>query len=305
MSKNSKSKRDARKRKEAKRERQSRARRLESRESAVDNLRGRRAEYAERWHANATQFENDGHYDWMASFLAGRESVLEIGTGDGHGTIALLRAGHAVVSFDENPSCLNIAGEAVRAAGFDVERISRETVAGGDGLLYGVRYRPFAVSAVVGKAFLIEGDVLNDPELWEWAEAARFDAVACWLMGSHLARGYNEGLRRNHRYSSGGEYRLRVQNKAYELADKVLKPGGILHVVDRGERAVTELLRKDTLNAHRDQASVTTLVVEDALRERPYADPEAGVAMQLTPGLSGRTQSPAETVLFSVTSRKP
>jgi hypothetical protein len=60
-----------------------------------------RETYAKNWsEGHATPFTTDGHFQWMADFVKGRFLVLEIGTGDGAGTLALCANGSTVVSVD-------------------------------------------------------------------------------------------------------------------------------------------------------------------------------------------------------------
>jgi len=240
----------------------------------------------------------------MASRVSGHTRVLEIGTGDGRGTIALARAGHCVVSIDENPACLDAAEHNLRAAGIVAQRVKRETVAvvsGGHRITYG----PLAAEPLRETVVLVEADVLNDPALWAWAQASRFDAVTCWLIGAHVARAENEALWER-RISNSGDYRLHVQNGVYEMADVVLTSGGVLQVVDRRERLASAMLREDCIAGHREQAARTTLQVDDSsLQERIYDEPTGGVQMVVTRGASGREPDLRQLALVSIIARKP
>lgn len=212
----------------------------------IELIRKLRREYAEQWGmSNAAKFAADGHYQWMASFLEGQAYVLEIGTGTGEGTKALLETGHSVISVDENPACLKSAFKKLEAGSFEAVYEKREEInineAG-----YSAEYVYPEESLIVGGALLLEGDIANDPNLVEWLikEAAPFDAVVCWLMGTHHARALNNFVQQ-YRMKDSTEYRYRMQNKIYELADQILKPGGILHLVDRGEEPKEEFLKED------------------------------------------------------------
>ena len=69
--------------------------------------------YARNWSGgNAAQFEAGGGHTWMAEQVPEGSLVFELGTGDGRGTVALLRRGCTVISIDENPQCLMIASSA-------------------------------------------------------------------------------------------------------------------------------------------------------------------------------------------------
>jgi len=132
-----------------------------------------------------------------------------------------------------------------------------------------------------------------------------FDVVVCWLVGTHRGRELS-AINAGYRFRSSQEYRLRVQNKVYELADEILRSGGVLQVVDRGEYPETEAHREDWHKAHRDQASVTSLDV--AVPEHcEYEEPTEGkhVTMEKSLPLSGRDFDVKRLALLSVISKKP
>ncbi|MFA5061687.1 MAG: hypothetical protein WC526_00895 [Patescibacteria group bacterium] len=240
----------------------------------------------------------------MASFVRGFPRVLEIGTGVGNGTIVLLRDGHAVVSIDENPDCLAAAMGRIQHAGFPCVCLTRGTV---HQEIHGhrIEYDEVDTAPASEGATLIEADLVNDPRWVSWVKALLpFDAVVCWLAGSHRARPLNVALTG---IGSPQELRLSVQNRAYTLADEVLRPGGVLHVVDRREpMANHELLRSDALRAHREQASPTNLVIaDDAIEERLYEEPrDGGVEMIVSAGISGRMPDMTQLALTSIISRR-
>lgn len=263
-----------------------------------------RERYAETWNdEDASRFSREGHYKWMAEQVQGHHLVLEIGTGNGGGTIELLRAGHVVVSVDENPACLRLAEQHIQAAGYPVTMVLRGTVsAGRDG--YVIDYTPISQRLPSEGALLIEGDTINDLQLGTWLLQENFDAVVCWLIGSHRARQLNSALPTENALL----YRLRVQNALYVQAETLLRPGGVLNLIDRGLIATTEdwieRLRQDSVDAHRDQASPTQLVVEAAVNTRPYTPP-GGVKMEATLGTSGTVVPFAIPGFQSVRARKP
>ncbi len=271
----------------------------------VDRLTQARAQYAREWGTgNAQQFGTQGHYDWMAGFLRGRNNVLEIGTGSGSGTLALLAAGHTVVSIDENPECLKLARQKLNTAGHAATYESREIIEPDQGT-YRVRYRKSASAFPAAGALLLEGDVLNDPALIEWIDAHRqFDAIACWLMGTYFERTRNTAIAEL-AIANPGDYRLRVHRALSEMASRILPRGGVLHLVDRGAPPDSEL----AIQQHRNyQAFLTagttfTVVSMDYVRyDEPRAD--AGPAIKLTPSSPGQNAEPADTTFISVLFQK-
>ncbi|TQF09912.1 class I SAM-dependent methyltransferase [Myxococcus llanfairpwllgwyngyllgogerychwyrndrobwllllantysiliogogogochensis] len=274
----------------------------------VQGLAFERERYAKAWsQTDAASFARGGHYAWMASFVAGHARVLEVGTGSGSGTIELLRAGHVVVSIDENPECLAIAQKRISEAGYASIIERRETVRQVDGG-HEITYGPPRTSIPTLGALLLEGDSLNDPLLCSWLQAQpQFDAVVCWLMGSHRARSFNAALGK----WPAGEYRLHTQNRLYALSDSILRSGGILQIVDRAEMGASkeeeELFSRDWRSSHEEQArAFSTLRVEPVPPARPYDLPaKSGVQMGMTLPLSGRVPSNDRSGLVSVIARKP
>jgi hypothetical protein len=270
-------------------------------------LANARSTYADKWTVSAEWHEAEGHYKWMADDLGLTDAtILEIGVGDGRSTLELLSRGHTVVSIDENPECLAAAKARLESAGYEATVELRGAVQEDD-FQHAVVYRTPNTRVRTGWCHLIEGDPVVDPGLRGWLErACGFDAVVCWLIGTHNAR-----LGSNFHYHakevrSSGDYRLVVQNEVYELADLVLNRGGFLHVVDRGEVEDSEEYRNDVLSAHRDQASTTKLVVERCSHiVTGSVAAEGGKEMVMTPGSSGRPFLKSSLGLVAITSRRP
>ena len=272
-----------------------------------EGLAAERERYAKMWSAvDAASFETQGLYDWMASHVYGHSSVFEVGVGDGSGTAALLRAGHVVVGVDENPSCLRMARARLTAAGHAVEVVERGAVQPGV-QCYSVSYAPIVKPMPGTGALLVEGDTLNDPGLFTWlATIPPFDAVVCWLLGSHRARTFNSALEPD----EACEYRLRVQNSVYVFSERILRSGGVLNVVDRSMLPTTpewiEAVRQDNYGAHKEQASPTSLVVDPHIDSKRYVPPPSvGIQMGVTRGASGIVIPNAVPGLSSVVALKP
>jgi SAM-dependent methyltransferase len=284
-------------------------RRKEQIDIVVDTLHVSRTRYIDEWTETSTFFAEQGFYEWMATFVDGCHLVLEIGCGNGNSTLSLARRNDVVVSVDENPECIKAAEAALKDAGIPVLTVAREKVTVKGTNAYSVEYRSpqithFPASGVV----LLTGDLFGDLNLEPWLQKiGPFDAVVCWLIGTHQYRHANLSIARI-KPSSAGDYRLRVQNTTYELADRILKYDGIIHTVDRTEYPTDiEGLKAEDVQHHRAQASVTSLVVDpNSPSYMPYQQPNAGIQMVNTPPMSGR-QLPenAQMALSSIIARKP
>lgn len=273
---------------------------------ALRQLDSFREEYIQNWQINADSHAEQGHYHWMADQVEGYTHILEIGCGVGHSTLALLNRKHTLVCIEENPHCIAATQRLVAAHGYSVEVVKRATPHAVDINAYRLDYDDLQAIAEAD-CVIIEGDALDDPALETWLkDNCQFDAVTCWLLGTHNARGHNVAVD-TRLMPTAYEHRIFVQNNVYELADDVLRAGGILNVIDRGQNPDSDFLRSAVLDGHRDQASVTSLVVE-SLTAVPYTETEASGAMpmQLTLPETGELSDAAVTLaLISVTSRKP
>ncbi|MCW5134600.1 methyltransferase domain-containing protein [Burkholderia cenocepacia] len=230
-----------------------------------------RKQYAEKWGVSAAAHQQEGDYEWLAADIEGHHTVLEIGCGVGHSTLALLALGHTVTAVEENPYCIEATRERLERNGYSVQVVLRGKTEASEptrGFTYDTNYADIG-TVEHADCLLIEGDALEDEGLVAWlGEREQYDAVLCWLIGTHQYRGHSavvaqRGIKEN------WHYRILVQNEVYDLAEVVLRSGGILSVADRLETPSTESLRNELLRSHREQASTTTLQVRD-LRYKPY-----------------------------------
>lgn len=271
MGKKSRQKKEAREKKE-----QERRTALRAMSAQIESIREK---YANDWSdGHAARFSAAGHYQWMADFVAGRELVLEVGTGDGSGTIALLAKGaRTVVSIESNPQCLDRAYQKLTQGGIPVTREHRGVLTVNQANVAQIRWDRVNSSIPERGVLLLGGDMLADTELKSWLiQQTKFDAVVCWNIGASAVE--------NTAAENEGDYRLRVQNKVYDLADQILKPGGILHIVDRGRDSSAgpeQELREAWIGGHQEQASTTSLQVSLDVQSRSYTPPPAGVGVAM------------------------
>lgn len=268
-----------------------------------------RQQYVRAWTGNATNFDQQGVYQWLAKQLQPYNPIriFDVGCGTGHGVAALLQnlSPTYLVSIDENRECLETACRNLETRSFPSTVVRRLGVEMQSEKHYAITINAQVTIPTTGTV-LVEADLFCDPILEAFLkEIPQFDAVTVWLVGTHLTRQHCLNLTPL-KITTNQEYRLRVQNKTYELADAILRPGGILQVVDRGEIPSTDHLKDDTLNAHKEQASVTNLVVQ-GFEVMPYNELERGqrVNMVQSLGTSGRRPENPEWGIISVISKKP
>lgn len=276
---------------------------------ALYQLKSFRKAYIKSWGINSEGHLAQGHYSWMAERVKGFPRTLEIGCGVGHSTLALLQQGHTVVCVEENPQCIAATRKRLADEGFCVEVIARETPVSLDENAYRLIYSEIP-EAPQADCLLIEGDALNDPALEAWLERQpKFDAVACWLLGTHDARGHNAAVDLA-LMPTPYEHRIFVQNRVYEIADRILRSGGVLSVIDRAQTPTTQDMVEKLLQHHREQASVTSLVVQP-VEHTPHVESEQQGAMRmmttnpLDAAMAFTPDDPPTMSLCSTTSVKP
>jgi hypothetical protein len=230
--------------------------------------------------------------------------VIEIGTGNGSGTQALLSAGHVVVSIDENPECLKLAEANLLEAGFQVAYEKRELIHPAQ-RGYTIQYQVPQSSLPASGALLLEGDILNDPALLDWIGRNKgISAIACWLIGTYYERTYNSAVTEL-AITNPESYRMTVHKTLCNLAERLLPPGGILHFVDRGDLPHSDIARQRLLSYYTAQGNGTTLSLI-SLSYVPYQEPkpDAGPAIQMVTPTSDKEPEPAGTAFISAVFRK-
>ena len=234
------------------------------------------------------------------------KKILDVGCGTGQGIAALLRQfSPQIIALEENADCIRSAKESLVAEGYSTNSVFR---VGYEEHSDGSHYMHFDQSCIQSESqvTLVHADaLLDDPEMLRFMNvSAPFDAVTIWLVGTYKMRSNCRNLAALN-IQSAAEYRLRVQNRVYEFAHHLLRPGGYLHVVDRGLPPNTEQKRNNLLDSHREQAGPTNLEVFD-ITWRSYSEPtDWGVGMVANPDSSGRLPDTSALAMVSVLSRKP
>jgi len=271
-----------------------------------------RQDYAAKWANDARRFAEKSAYAWMASFLTDYPVVLEVGVGDGTGTVELLRAGHAVIGIEENPACSRRAKETILKNGYRVECIERGAFVPKIAPQYHVAYTPVeAVFPDAGTALLVNGDVFNEPHLDRWlAQQRRIDALICWLMGTYPFRILNKDVTPRvgtDRVESATNYRILIEQTCIALAGRILKPNGIIQIVIRGKiPGAGNIASEDVLRTYNADANETGITFETtSFRPVDGFDVAGGIPVALDPNLDGAARSDGlPPALWSIIGRK-
>ena len=251
--------------------------------------------YADSWCDTAEHFRQNHCYDWMASKLIkyAPKKIFDIGCGEGSGLIALMATCNkylnSIISIDENYLSIELAKRHLGLYDISAESHKRINIEIKNDHHF-FTHKPIDLKNKKG-IVLLESDLVSDLELEMTLKThGEFDAVTIWLIGTYPDRKNNReisSLITKNYEEFPGEYRLCVQNRADELADKILKIEGIFQVVDRSAIfSAHPSLREDCIRSHREQASVTNLEFVE-LDEKIYTEPEQGIQMIQTKGTSG------------------
>lgn len=265
--------------------------------------------YADDWQENAQNFAVQSCYIWMVEQLKpfNPRSILDIGCGNGQGLLALKQAfpKAQIIAIDENSKCLSRAKDLLAENNYDSDLVERLEFAPAGPNRYKTQLAPGNIK-ISADITLVEADILLDDGELEASllDLDELDSVTIWLVGTHLLRWECDDL--SHlTISNAGDYRLHVQNRVYRLADQLLKPGGVLQVVDRGEPPRGNDLREDCLSSHSEQARLTSMEVKH-LDSRVYDELAGGkrIEMEDSLGSSGRRRESSDLAITSVISLK-
>lgn len=169
-------------------------------------------EYASAWEHDAKYFLKNMHYAWMIERLSLPRSstVLEVGCGAGISTYSLVRQGFRVVSIENNKHMIELAVNNLRKGNVTVEVID---------------FSDFGkVDSIKANVVIVCADILD----FVVDEAVKFDGILLWLFGS-----FPEKIAVDYPGWESPKYRFVAIRKCFELGVRLLKPQGVVQVVDR------------------------------------------------------------------------
>ena len=268
--------------------------------------------YCEGWKTNATTFRKQGCYAWMAEQLQPYKPVrvLDVGCGTGEGLAALLATStRSIVAIEENFDCIKAAKRYLIDLGYAVKTIPRigyvEHPDGRHDIFVinqnGIIEEGPSVTLVHADPLLVDED---EPLRKFFDSTLKFDAVTIWLSGTYQCRKTCKALDVL-RISKPGEYRYYLLKMTYKIADRILKPGGVLHVVNRGLVPDTDKIKKRAIDDYKERAPVTSLCLSD-FAYKEYTEPIAkGIKMAPDPSAEKSFTDDGRRAMHSIISKKP
>lgn len=178
-------------------------------------------QYADEWSRSADAFFSAGHYKWMCDQLGSAVRVVEVGCGSGASTEALMATARQVLAIESNQDCADRTIARLQARGVSAELVSLDLLA-------------TLPSWNDPGVKVLMSDALS-ATLGELLPASWFDAIACWMTGS-TPEHIGSALGLPYMQFDGSEmstYRVRVQQRCFELGTRALRARGVVHVVDR------------------------------------------------------------------------
>ena len=154
----------------------------------------------------------------MADKLYSYKTVLEVGCGTGHSTLALVEKGYKVIAIDKNTNCLEKSKRLLSERGY------------------------------IGHVSFVKGDVADDEFRERLAREFTFDVVVCWNVGSYWNRQMIEYYL-PHMLEYGLDRRQIVENPESSYSELIIwnvcrlasSKGVAAHIIDRGAEVINEI----------------------------------------------------------------
>ena len=242
-----------------------------------------KTKYNDQWQHSSAHLRSQGCYEWMAEQLDDLKprKILDIGCGSGNGLLALISRYNptTLISLEENIDCIDSTVDALAHAGQQPVahlRLSYEFDAANT-------YRLFCSDQPVeldSGLSIIQTDLARPDALLSAAleQEAPFDAITVWLMGTDAHALQNFGI-------SPGDYRWRIHRRICELADRLLRPGGWIQIVDRSTFPLTNELQRGLVDDYKELLESTRLEFLK-FSNRPYEETgDGGIPMVRASGI--------------------
>lgn len=202
-------------------------------------------EYSKNWSILSDEYLNNNIYSWLIQNINIKlQTVLEIGCGNGNGTITLSSCAKKVISIDDNIECLKKAYKKLKAKNINVKLIQRGHLNIEKEKLFTIFYSKVDLNKYKDyQVILIEGDILYDNKLITALEKSfKFDLVACWFIGTNTMKPNNKNIKKDNIFNDQ-QYREKVQKSLFDIYTKIKSEYGVLHIADRlGEVSLDDLI---------------------------------------------------------------
>ena len=172
-------------------------------------------DYANEWATQSQYFHAQKYYSWMASLLEQNSNIVEIGSGCGLGTLALITAGHKVICVESNIDCVNATIKTLTSNSIKAKLVS-------------------SISEAVNSFSNNETPIINIDVLklkdGEWqilVGQAKLNTIVCWLFGTYPDDWVNHG------FDKPSELREIIESTLSNILTRIFPPKSMLNIVNR------------------------------------------------------------------------
>lgn len=227
-------------------------------------------EYAKGWKEDSKYMSIDGHYNWMMEQLGTQKLVIEIGCGAGVSTLALAKKSK-VVCIESNANLVEISNSYLLSNNISSQIVECSELADST-----------AQVTIVNCDFF-------DKSLEKYLKSVEPTAIVCWLIGAApetVAKNITTDKSiENFTVLEMRAYREKLHQRIYKLGVNLLKPQGMIHIVDRSmilSWNEKDASRMAVVEFHSELAGADYLIEKDnaCLRRVPKKVARSSISMK-------------------------
>ncbi|HLF35513.1 MAG TPA: hypothetical protein VI583_14810 [Cyclobacteriaceae bacterium] len=184
--------------------------------------------YSRTWEISSLAYQELGFYEWCIGKINRGTHILEIGTGIGLATLALIKAGFIVSSLEENV--------------YNFEKAKKN-------LLVLKRDINYLNSINEARQYFGKNNIILSNFITDWNEVVnviKYDTVICWFVGVHPMAHMNPHLiELGYNKRNFGHYRSLIYNRIFQVISIRLEVGGIINLIERINILTSEQIEEE------------------------------------------------------------
>jgi len=184
--------------------------------------------YSRTWETASQAYGELGFYKWCIERIPNGTHILEIGTGIGIATLALLEAAFIVSSLEENLYNFEKAKKRLSDSGKNVN---------------------FLPSIKTARQYFGENNLIKSNFIIDWGEVVntiKYDTVICWFVGVHqTAHENHDMIKLGYNKRDFGHYRELIYDRIFQVISLKLPVGGVISLVERVGALTSEQMAEE------------------------------------------------------------
>jgi hypothetical protein len=172
-------------------------------------------DYANEWGTQSQYFHTKSYYSWMASLLERNSNIVEIGSGCGLGTLAIINAGHKVICIESNLDCVNATIKTLTSNSIKAKSVSS------------IEDAVKSFSNHETPVIMIDVLKFKDSEWHILVNQAKLNTIACWLFGTYPDDWVNRG------FNDPSKLREKIESTLSNILKDIFPPKSTLNVINR------------------------------------------------------------------------